>query len=523
MTASQSFLMRPTQAVLGLAGSLWGAGIIGVVLGAFPAIGIGLIAFVGANAVAHERHHTDKLMNWSLACFTLVRIILSWRVSQNPFLGLLEGIVIWLVYSGSKVLKKSFQAIAFGLVIGLGIAAIQAFVSVWFPPAYSWQAGEPALVKLESRVNSTRITPLDPNNAWIVRPSGNRGPGRLEFSFDIRADQEQSVNVSIIAVGLRGGRMDRECIARPEWSVCRLEANLPARTEVILVIGGYGLWKQGNTPLEFRQTSLRDLSFVPFRFFLVLSSLPRTAGMAFNPNAFGAWMATLGLLVVVSTLRWYVRLPGASFALVGILLSGSRGALIAFLVGTVFLVSSQRSRWFTWVLLPLIFFIVLVVQVFPQAIAGIRALHFLTEGANTISRLEQFHLAFESFLSNPIFGVGNLHEAMISRWTQTLTTPVEAVAHAHNLFLQVAGESGILGLTVLIFLLYMAVYRITSSKSSVAGLAVLITVLALNLVDYFFLYAPVQAAFWFALSLSNDEPMIGNLKKTILSDIKNPT
>jgi O-antigen ligase len=74
-----------------------------------------------------------------------------------------------------------------------------------------------------------------------------------------------------------------------------------------------------------------------------------------------------------------------------------------------------------------------------------------------------------------------------------------SITHAHNLWLQTAGESGLVGLISLTCLWVLVVLRAWRNKDETA-LALLVVIFAINTVDYLFFYAPVSFCFWMAVT-----------------------
>ena len=178
----------------------------------------------------------------------------------------------------------------------------------------------------------------------------------------------------------------------------------------------------------------------------------RSAGPVGDPNFFGM---ALVVVVPLALFRWRdehdrrLRAVAALAALMllgGIALTYSRGALVALvavLIGFTLLagISPQRVAACVVVLLP---FSILVPHQLTQRAASI------FQGDHSITgRTESDLVAFDIFIRHPVAGVGanNYHLAYLPYAFERHA--LDAVPYAHNLYLAVAAETGLVGLATL--------------------------------------------------------------------------
>ncbi|WP_329368208.1 O-antigen ligase family protein [Streptomyces sp. NBC_01483] len=198
--------------------------------------------------------------------------------------------------------------------------------------------------------------------------------------------------------------------------------------------------------------------------------VPRLAGLTPHPNTLG-WLAAFAFL-----LEWSLsptlttKLARIAPATTCLVLSGSRTALVALLVGAMFQ-AAGRSRDAaphtsagTWMRRA----VVLV------AGAGV-AFHFLRqdsqEGGTFNGRARYWTKALQAWLDFPVFGTGPG-----AYYTSVNTT--EAVSYTHNQLLHTAAELGSVGLIALLWLTLRSLWNARRGESR-AALTVAVTLTAL--------------------------------------------
>lgn len=213
--------------------------------------------------------------------------------------------------------------------------------------------------------------------------------------------------------------------------------------------------------------------------FLAGGILMRAHGTFAQPNPFGGYLALIlpvALAVALMAPRPGLRLMGWGIVLAigcGILLSLSRGAWLGTVaaLSLVWLLGSQRNRLRAVVLAYCGLtstLIVLVLGVIPEALLsrvtdlfvyGSRLVQELRAGPNAdnwaiLERVSQWYAGWRMFAENPYLGVGigNYPKAYE---VYALPGWPTGVGHAHNYYLNLAAEGGLLTFTA--FLLFLIV------------------------------------------------------------------
>ena len=138
----------------------------------------------------------------------------------------------------------------------------------------------------------------------------------------------------------------------------------------------------------------------------------------------------------------------------------------------------------------------------PQIDPGLRSLRVMDQETSR-GRVEIWRLALKAWLENPttfLIGTGDLTTAMKANFDSRASyfgLGKDTLTHAHNLWLQTAGESSVIGLGALIWLWGWIVLKAWRSRDA-SALALLTAIFVINLVDYLFFYAPIYLAFWLA-------------------------
>ena len=228
-------------------------------------------------------------------------------------------------------------------------------------------------------------------------------------------------------------------------------------------------------------------------------AIPRVVGYFDNPNVLAAYLLLLGPLAAVpvtaaSSARW--RAPQWALgvlvvlALVALVLTFSRGAILALVVGI-------GAVW---------------VRTKPLEV-GALALLAIALLANPLSldrlstgqaRLTAWQIALDSIQQNPLFGIGlgNFRERAVNVYG-------EPFWHAHNLFLNVAAEAGIVA-SLLLLGVFIAALRQAwmlsrqSGSGAALGRAFAIALVGFglaSLLDNPYNAMPVSYAFWLLLGL----------------------
>ena len=170
----------------------------------------------------------------------------------------------------------------------------------------------------------------------------------------------------------------------------------------------------------------------------------RISGVLGNPNYYGAYLGSMAVLAVACAVNARsVRLKAVLLALASLLsatllLTQSRGALVAFMAGfiTIIFIRSRRMGVVSVVVLALI--VAIAYPIFsdwrfdgdaPASVAGI---------STAAGRTEAWSAAGDIFASSPLFGVG------LGRFMEESPGGIAA----HNWYVQVLAELGIVGFII---------------------------------------------------------------------------
>jgi O-antigen ligase len=232
-------------------------------------------------------------------------------------------------------------------------------------------------------------------------------------------------------------------------------AAVQTRREAIVVMGAMVLAAAGSTLYELVAAG---------------SSGPRFSGPTADPNTFAAVLLPAAILgaalsnrrVAISGRSRFVLGFASATALGGVLATESRGAIVAIVVVLVALPLVAGHWWRPALALSLT---ALAVALTSIAIPGSPIVGaFQSRGLGTSGRSDLWTIASRMIEANPIAGVGVgnfrrtsaqylLRPGVMSRSQYILDTPLVA----HNSFLQVAAETGIVGLGLFIGIIAVSV------------------------------------------------------------------
>jgi len=194
-----------------------------------------------------------------------------------------------------------------------------------------------------------------------------------------------------------------------------------------------------------------------------------------------------------------------------LVLSFSKCAIMAFVFALIFLGFCTRKRYILFILLTMAVLTVVLPPFFKHSFnldLFKRVMDFSSD-AGAIDRKYLWKAAVRMFMHAPVFGVG-LGTFMESYQRFWLKSTVE-IAYAHNCYLQVLAETGIVGLST--FLLFLAIWfkdtlKLLFKKTgsfyylSFLGMTIgLIAYLLNSFVDTNFYSLTIAVLFWFILGL----------------------
>ena len=208
----------------------------------------------------------------------------------------------------------------------------------------------------------------------------------------------------------------------------------------------------------------------------------------------------------------------------GVLLTYSRGAFVTLVALVALLVATRSVRLRTLALLAaaLIAAVVALAPGYVLRMASLQEAPGLLQGARASqsevvmrSRLTEMLAAWSVFVDHPVFGVGpGQYEPVYS--TRYMSNPdiafkeIGRARRAHNLYFELAAETGILGLASFLTLvgviqvrLWRAWRRWRGEKEELAGLALgFFIAICGYLVSALFLHLSYQRYFWLLLGLA---------------------
>lgn len=493
----------------------------GFTLGIYPEISV-VILLIGSLIAFFQKRNTFTFILvgrnafvFIFVFFLIVRIILAWQ-SSNIWHGLLESVaavlILFSIFWLSQV-RQHLKFLTFSIFASLVLIAI---LNITPRLAFAFQGGMLQWASDTTLVQETRIGEVSAfqaitSNAWVLQNLVMQGSGRIRYQVEVRAEAAFQTSIGVIQSTLSNGRTDRPCLVTVNWTTCFVEVNLPSRDWTQLVVGGFGTWNLDSPLLETKNAEIVVLQ--PPQIFDVLTDSSRIAGNSFNFNAFGAQVAVISLVAIAVTPNFFWIALTIFPTLVCIFLSGSRGALVAFGFGLLvfFVTCSRFYKILPWLLVFAVFGIASL-QVATirdssatstlQSPVNLRSLNVVDKDSAR-GRLEIWRLATKSWLENPrtfLIGTGDLSQAMRARFdarSSSFGLTKDSLTHAHNLWLQTAGESGLVGLCAMLWLWGWIILRAWRSRDA-GALALLAAIFVINSVDYLFFYAPVHLAFWIA-------------------------
>jgi hypothetical protein len=214
----------------------------------------------------------------------------------------------------------------------------------------------------------------------------------------------------------------------------------------------------------------------------------------------------------------------SGFILCGVLLSYSRGAFLTLVLLIFILMFMRYVRPFQVVVFVL-FLVILIALFVPnyqqrmETILGGKGLFFKDAAVRpdyvTRSRATEMRAAFAVFADHPLLGVGPGQYAPFYSVSYQLK-PEVAVVHipktrrAHNLYLEMAAETGLIGLTIFMSIILVVLYGLLRARRGWAhrrpDLCNIATALGLSIIAYLgtsvFLQLAYERYHWFLLAVA---------------------
>ncbi len=180
---------------------------------------------------------------------------------------------------------------------------------------------------------------------------------------------------------------------------------------------------------------------------------------------------------------------GLALMFISILLSFSRGAYLGLIAGAVFfaVVFLKRSGVLGKAAITLGTILILVLIFSPTSISSRLSSSFnLKEGSN-VERIKNWMQAIDVIRDYPLGGVG------LGNYSREVapTAPERSSIYAHNLFLDIAAETGILNAVVFLFLILVSIWRNLKSRGAIGlGMAAGLIAFLIHSVFDTALYSP---------------------------------
>ena len=234
-----------------------------------------------------------------------------------------------------------------------------------------------------------------------------------------------------------------------------------------------------------------------------------------NPNSYAAFLILLiplGVALLLGTKHWVSRIMACGAVLLGVVamvMTYSRASWVGFAVSAAVFVLLWRPR-----LIPLLAVIcVLCIPFLPSSIWDRILSIFNFSDSSTSSRFGLYEAAVRAIGESPLTGVG-LGTAAPQKFIadQSLYHGNHRYVHAHNIYLEVWLETGLIGVVAfsgaVIWDIKNAVRYVRNSMESPAALitvgaaAALCGIMVAGLADYPWNYPRVMTVFWFVFALS---------------------
>jgi probable O-glycosylation ligase (exosortase A-associated) len=144
----------------------------------------------------------------------------------------------------------------------------------------------------------------------------------------------------------------------------------------------------------------------------------------------------------------------AIWCVIGTILTYSRGGFLALGVGILALIFFERKKW-RIIGVILILFILILPRLSEKYINRMNTIQTYQEDPSAMGRIAANHAAINMVKENPIFGVGagNFNELVVDFTPLEYRQYVKSGLSIHNVILQAASETGLVGLTIFLLLI----------------------------------------------------------------------
>src|SRR3990167_189991 len=212
----------------------------------------------------------------------------------------------------------------------------------------------------------------------------------------------------------------------------------------------------------------------------------------------------------VKKVKIYLILSSILFA-AAIILSGSRGAILAFIVGLIFFigytsylrVGSRIRALLNKIFLFLVAVFILINLILVSKTASNPGQFFNQPYFNTInSRFCLWQKSSQILTQNPVFGTGLSSFRQVSQNFPVCKT--DLAIYPHNIFLNFWLETGVLGLSSFLVLIFILWSRLNRSRNFIAAgvLAAVIYIFIHGIVDVPYFKNDLSSEFWVLVAIS---------------------
>lgn len=384
------------------------------------------------------------------------------------------------MFDGSSLIKGMLLG---GVMLAL-IGLLNFFDSIYlFKP---WTAN-PSEVRLLDKNSFKALS----SNAIINKDLGYIGPGILKIYLRLRHSDPDGRELQLpVSLVQKGGpnSPDAICTAKSEWQTCTFTLRLETRSQTVLWLGGWDHWSN-DTSSTIDVSSLRIFYLTPLPLKEIIFNSGRRAGLTFNSNALG--MTSLICILVVATLSiatWPLTTAYAVPFAVLLILSGSRASLGGLLVFIFLLfLNHNTAKRILGYLLPFLVLAVLSV-----------GFHFSPEDKASLPRIlnpfaERYQESRVSLYVEVLSRVGLSLTGVPSM--RALLNEIQndlglgSLEHAHSLWLQVYGVSGLLGLAIFALGFLITEKHLNRKQLRIAHSA-FFALYFVSFFDYFTFYPP---------------------------------
>jgi O-Antigen ligase len=462
----------------------------GLSFGIFPELNAAIILFFGIISIAQNKIFRAFMIELLLFLWTLVRLVFYIRSNGQWFIGILEGVYFWIMWQTAFYIRYTWddyyisnviKPLRIGLLVGVVAVTLLTLFNI-FVNRKQELALKNASQALTSK-NYLHFNAKSETDSYVLKNFGSFAPGRYRLTLVAQTEKNHVVILSLFQVG--SARFDNKCRLFPTTTTCEIEGVFKQSGTINGLFGSFlnSEWKLGDPSIKVAAFNLIQLSGSKFSIDLLFKE--RQSTLAFNENAFGVWMSTVSFIFLHTRFNLFSAL-GFCLSLFLVVTSGSRNAFLSLFISIfIFVFQYKRKYLLTLSLLVLILFLILYC--------------FQLRSFNVLSlidfedRVQAFTKSISVWLESPIFGATNFPERLM-----TLDNSGFSTSHAHNLILQILGESGLVGLLVFWGLVLSVLFK--STRNQIINASACVFIFFVNVSDYLFYYAPIQIAFWMLVS-----------------------